>query len=676
MLLGSSPASAQATPDSTPDRDGWNAPRALELVDRARLVRTRSFIDSTLWSYRADARGFVYFFLDRPGSDERTLVKTDQIALEVYWRTPDQTHQRIVGLRDEKVLPTNIRYHLDHLTVVQDEFPNRIRLGDGDEVSDVTHPVAPGAERVYDYRLADSLTIALPGSEDVRVYEVRVRPQRMDAPGFLGSVFLDRATGAIVRMRFTFTPSSYVDPYLDYIRISLDNLLWEGRHWLPYRQEAELRREIPQLDFAAGSVIRGRFEIGPYVFNEPVPPEMLRRGRVSAVPPERRQEFPFEEELYAQLEEEGLATPVSIDDVRRRAREMVADRYMSGLARLRLHASAASEVYRYRRTEGHVAGIGASYAPSGDWTLKVLGGWAFGRERPLGSLHLTPSDDSGWDLELFGNRPRDMGGVPGASGVIHTLGGLLFDEDWTDPVFVSGGRVGHVAELDRSVLGISTVEWSLGFEHHESAEAVLDDADRYRPVRPSEEGERLWTGGTVQWGDGASPADGWGSTVELFAALDARSDGALRSSGVRAALGWARADTWRDLDLALRLDGGVLADPAPQDLYLLGGRSTLPGHDFRSFVGDRFWLLRAEASRSLADPWIALRLFGAAGQARLDGPLPVGWTGQVDAGVKGSVGAGLGLLWDVLRLDLARGVGSGGDWQFVFSVAPRFRAWL
>ena len=78
-------------------------------------------------------------------TDDLTLIKADQIALEVYWRAPADTRQRIVGLRDQRVLPTNIRYHLDHLTVVQDDFGDLIRLGDGDEVEAVVHPAAPGS---------------------------------------------------------------------------------------------------------------------------------------------------------------------------------------------------------------------------------------------------------------------------------------------------------------------------------------------------------------------------------------------------------------------------------------------------------------------------------------------------------------------------------------------------
>ena len=141
----------------------WNGERVLELVQQARSLRQATAIDSAFQAYQADARGYMYFFIDRTDSDERTLVKTDQVALEVFWKAPSQTTQRLVGRRDAKALPTNITYHLDHLTIVQDDYGDLIRLGDGDEVEAVVHPVAPGSESIYDYRLADSLELAPSG---------------------------------------------------------------------------------------------------------------------------------------------------------------------------------------------------------------------------------------------------------------------------------------------------------------------------------------------------------------------------------------------------------------------------------------------------------------------------------------------------------------------------------
>mgnify|MGYP001298346566 FL=1 len=275
---------------ATAQQGDWNSARALELVEGARLRRTVPVTDGWLQSYEAQARGWVYFYLDRVGSDERTLVKTDQVALEIFWAVPNLTQQRILGLRDESRLPNRMYYHLDHLTVVQDNFGDLIRLGDGDEVASVLHPAAFGSDTVYDFRLADSLTLRLPGAaEPVRVYELQVRPRRVDRPAFVGSIFVDRAEQAIVRMTFTFTPASYVDRRLDYINISLDNGLWEGRYWLPHEQRLEIRREVPELDFPAGAVIRGVMRIGDYRFNVPLPSRFYYGPRVVALPKSMRE---------------------------------------------------------------------------------------------------------------------------------------------------------------------------------------------------------------------------------------------------------------------------------------------------------------------------------------------------------------------------------------------------
>ncbi|MSR36572.1 MAG: hypothetical protein EXR95_08010, partial [Gemmatimonadetes bacterium] len=275
------------------EQDGWNAPEALALIARARDARQADAVDHERRAYQATATGHVFFLADRPTTGERTLIKADQIAIEVYWRAPRATRQRIIGQRDQKVLPTNIRYHLDHLTVVQDDFGDVILIGDGDEVSSVAHPAAAGSEGIYDFALGDAIAIAFPEGGEVQVQEIRVRPRALDRPGFVGSVYVDRASAAVVRMTFTFTPASYVDSYLDYIRISLDNSLWEGRWWLPYKQEIEIRRELPQLDFLVGSVIRGRFDVGDYVLNPDLPDDLFTTNRVTIVPEAERRAYAF-----------------------------------------------------------------------------------------------------------------------------------------------------------------------------------------------------------------------------------------------------------------------------------------------------------------------------------------------------------------------------------------------
>src|SRR4029078_6026661 len=104
------------------------------------------------------------------------VVKADELALDVWWKSPNRSRQRIVGRRDTLLRPTDINYHLDHLGIVQNNFPEIIRLGDGDEVLDVPHPLSAAGLRAYDYAISDSLRIEVPG-QVIEVYEVRIRPK-------------------------------------------------------------------------------------------------------------------------------------------------------------------------------------------------------------------------------------------------------------------------------------------------------------------------------------------------------------------------------------------------------------------------------------------------------------------------------------------------------------------
>jgi hypothetical protein len=662
-----SPATRQSPQTPQTPQDGWNTPRALELMERAVQVRQNAAVDTAMHTYQADARGFVYFFIDRQGESERTLVKADQIALEVYWRAPNDTKQRIVGLRDEKVLPTNIRYHLDHLTVVQDEFGDLIRLGDGDEVAAVLHPAAPGAHRRYDFRLADSLTLTFAGGrEPVRVYEVEVRPRDLDSPGFLGSVFLDRATAAIVRMNFSFTPSSYVDPYLDYIRISLDNGLWLGRFWLPYRQEVELRREMPQLDFLVGSIIRGRFEIGNYRFNDSLPDGLFRTRGVSAVSEEQRRAFPFEEPLYADLEVEGLGPSPSLAEVERQVRTMVSGRALSGLRATRLFVPSVSDAVRYNRAEGLALGAGMAVRPRATWAVRGHGAWAVSREAFSGRIEATGGDaHPGSGVALYTNDLRDMGPVPGASGLENTLASLAGD-DYLDPYFATGVSIFHrLGPSDRQ-----GVMLALSYEDHESAALVLGDDDSFRPVRTIDDGVVRALDLTLDLPRLAANVD-----LTTHARLGRTHQQTYLTGQLH--LSWRRDEAFRQVELALDARVGAAGAGAPrQELFLLGGRGTLPGHPYRERAGDRFWLVSAEVGREVSAPWIGVHAFLAAGRAwMVDRPVPEGWPGG-DMPAKASLGVGLDLFWNVLRVDLARGIGLSGDWAVVVGVDSRFHPWM
>ena len=139
----------------------WNDSTTLDLVHRAIIARQVAAPDSTLRSYHTSAHGFV-FFLAQAGRDLEApprLIKADELQVEVYWRAPSTSKQVIRAWRDGRWLPTDISYHRDHVAIVTGNFGDSIRIGEGDEVRDVPHPLAPGATALYDYRLGDSLRV-------------------------------------------------------------------------------------------------------------------------------------------------------------------------------------------------------------------------------------------------------------------------------------------------------------------------------------------------------------------------------------------------------------------------------------------------------------------------------------------------------------------------------------
>src|SRR5437016_596139 len=236
----------------------WNSDSALALVARAIARRSRAAADTSLHDYKAQAHGFV-FFLGQFGeglSEPPRLIKADQLELEVYWKAPGASKQRIVGWRDRAELPTDINYHRDHLGIVQNNFGPLIRLGEGDEVRDVPQPLSTGAPLLYDYAIDDTRAVGMPGRA-VRVVELRVRPKTFAQAAIVGTLFVDVESADLVRMAFNFTPKAYLDPQLEDVSIVLDNALWEGRFWLPFRQEVEIRRRATWLDVPARGIIRG-----------------------------------------------------------------------------------------------------------------------------------------------------------------------------------------------------------------------------------------------------------------------------------------------------------------------------------------------------------------------------------------------------------------------------------
>src|SRR5215212_4836581 len=246
----------------------WNDQRSRTLVERATARRAQQLADTGLRDYKAVAHGYVTF-LAQVGeglTEPPKVVKADELVNEVYWLAPNLSKQRILGRRDTLLLPTDINYHRDHLGIVQNNFPAIIRLGDGDEVRDVPHPLSAQGLEAYDFAISDSLPLNLPGRTIV-LYEVKVRPRDDRQPRIIGAVFIDRDDAHVVRMAFNFTRAAFLDKALEDLFVVIENSLVGGRFWLPRRQEIEIRRGGTWLESPIRGIIRGRWEIGDYEVN-------------------------------------------------------------------------------------------------------------------------------------------------------------------------------------------------------------------------------------------------------------------------------------------------------------------------------------------------------------------------------------------------------------------------
>jgi hypothetical protein len=499
------------------------------------------------------------------------------------------------------------------------------------------------------------VTIPSPVTE-IRVYELEIRPKDPEAPGVIGSLFLERGTGAIVRMNFTFTPASYVDGSLDYIRISMDNSVWDGKYWLPYRQEVELRRELPIIEFLGGSVIRGRFEIRNYRFNPQLPEALFFGGPFTSVPAAERENFPFESGLYDQLADEGLDPSPDLEAIREQAMDVLGNRYLSGLNPARLHVPSVSSLYRYNRAEGSFAGAGTSLRLGATWRLLSRGGYAF--ERKDGQLAVevrSRPTPGGLTVGAWWNELQNAGGgLPGASPTVNTLSGLLRNRDFTDPYFTSGGGIRYGWSLGAS----SSLEVGVEWARHRSGTNVVDDGLGGEPATETGIGRPVLA---VDEGDDRA--------LEVTHATRTAARGFESSATARvgkiedqpyASLSWATT-----LRRELRERGATLEAGLRLGIY-------------RSFIGNQMALLRVEASQAVLAPWVKVHIFGATGWtgfSRSGLPDP-GWLRRSTDGVKSSAGLGLKVGWDLLRFEVGRGLNDGGDWEFVFSVQRRFWEWL
>ena len=665
---------------------GWNDARTRALVERATARRAQQLADTGLKDYKAVAHGYVTF-LAQVGeglAEPPKVVKADELVNEIYWLAPNLSKQHIVGRRDTLLLPTDIAYHKDHLGIVQNNFPAIIRLGDGDEVVDVPHPLSAQGLATYDFAItADSFSLQLPG-RTIKVLEVKVRPKNDREPRIIGAVYIDPDDAQVVRMAFNFTRAAFRDNALEDLFVIVENSLVSGRFWLPARQELEIRRGGTWLDYPIRGIIRGRWEIRDYQVNVGLSPQFFRGPEIELAPKTVSDTFHFGGRILDSLPFDVRA--VSDAEVRRvqeEARSLVRAQALQRPQALTLAAGGISDFVRFNRVEGFAVGLGAASRFGAGFGARGSGRYGIDDREVKGAVGVDWQSPS-WGVRAYAVRDfREAGDIQERSRIVNSIAAQEFGSDATDPFGIQAVGLG----LDsRAFAGLRMrLDASLERQRALTVHAVpatgafdpLISAARVRAQRLTLAVER------------PTSLSVFGS--ELRAAAEFRvsqlsqDDAAFPFATSNVARVFASASLERAYEagrLALSLAGGAVGSSAglpPQEWLYFGGPVSAPGYRYHELGTSAGATARAEWRFQVPAPALSLSRFGRVpGRATLAPFAQATYARRALAadvahpeGVYPSVGVAVMPLFELLRIQVARGL-RRGVWTFNVDVTRDF----
>lgn len=251
---------------------------ARELLKRAKIARIAQ--DSLMQSYDAKVRQRFSVRAGIGASSPERLVYRVETAARVQWQRSVGVHIELTGVRMVLPILGVPKVERDAIQDIADDnemvpipyFPGTETLWIGGTVArsevdenGIVNPLATGAEAYYTYEAGDSVRMQLPNGKVVRLRELAVRPREPKGNVAVGSLWLDVATGQLVRAAYRLATSvpkaisavpkdsanlsarmamyiinSVFAPNVGEISsISIEYGLYEGRFWLPRLQSAE-----------------------------------------------------------------------------------------------------------------------------------------------------------------------------------------------------------------------------------------------------------------------------------------------------------------------------------------------------------------------------------------------------------------------------------------------------
>jgi hypothetical protein len=537
---------------------------------------------------------------------------------------------------------------------VANDFGPTIRLGQGEEVRDVPHPLSTAGLASYQFRIRDTLRISA-GTDTLKVVAVDTRPVDPAAPGLIGIIYLDVERAALVRLQFTFTGASYRDPTVERISVLLENALEERQRWLPFRQSIVIDRSSAWVALPISSRIRADWEIVDYRLGVVHPPGRFSGAAVDGLSSTGGDGW---ERPIAVAPESGDAFAVELASLA----WLLGGARIDGLPRLRLAGSrGVSSFAHVNRVEGVALGGGLRWTPRGNVQLSADASWATSAERFSGgaSFRVT-SGGSVWRVEGSRRVVDVLDDLPG-SVLINSIATVLWSGDTRD--WLLRDRIGVGVEMTlRGAL------FDLGIARETTSPLAalfsgLDGASRTNPVL----------------GNGPATVTNLSIRGIIGRAVTPR----LRLEHGAGPRSWTRADlrlrsATAGMDAALELGVGSGSLPAHR-AFVLGGRESLVGHLPMAYWGRR--MMRLQISRPIELSTPVPRVPGVPSGGRLPsslspvvtvaavgGEIPLAPGRHSDA-IEASIGLRLDLWGPLVRLTLGWDP-RRGNVGFVFDAHP------
>ncbi len=273
--------------------------------------------DASVRDYRARIRYRLSVSVGRRRWGRSPFAAVEEQEGRVAWQLPNDVRVDIVGRRQRSVSQSiQLQSVFDQPWFVPRGVGDSIRIFSEDFPAVAPlHPLASEGPSWYRYALIDSIRISAPGGPPLQLYQVTVAPSRAGIALITGHLWLDAATGEVVRIAFRYVGTSmWVRPEGETRKDTTDasranrwiNRLFSldadleyarepGGHWMPYRQTISGRISIPVtsdlvVPFEAVTTFRD-YEINtgqPIAFNVPLPDSTLPEVSLRMIRRERR----------------------------------------------------------------------------------------------------------------------------------------------------------------------------------------------------------------------------------------------------------------------------------------------------------------------------------------------------------------------------------------------------